>query len=76
MTPEWFDIKKEMPLEDEIICYPEMIDGYRNKVEFSVGRPYAPPQDDSLNKDGQPLLFDENAPICVGFNRGNLSKGL
>jgi tRNA/tmRNA/rRNA uracil-C5-methylase (TrmA/RlmC/RlmD family) len=38
-----------------------MIDEYRNKVEFTVGREYA---SEGLGK------------VCVGFNRGNLSKGI
>ena len=65
-----------MPLADEIICNEEMVDGYRNKVEFSVGREYAPPKPKAKGPDGAPLLYDHEAEIRVGFNRGNLSKGL
>jgi len=32
--------------------------GYRNKVEFTIGRRY------------------ENNEICVGFNKGNMNKGI
>ena len=58
-----------MPLEPEII-HSDNLDGYRNKVEFTVGRMYAPP------REGIDELWNPQAPICVGFNRGNLGKGI
>ena len=52
VSPNWYDLSKEMPLSDDIICNKDLIDGYRNKVEFSVGREYAPPVGGSVNPDG------------------------
>ena len=61
-----------MPLDPEIIHAAENLDGYRNKVEFTVGRSYAPARED---KEGE-LYNAETAPVVVGFNRGNLAKGI
>jgi len=61
VAPIWFQKQPTIPLEPEIICNKDMIDGYRNKVEFTVGREY------SATNDGE---------IVVGFNRGNLAKGI
>ena len=58
-----------MPLDDEII-HTETLDGYRNKVEFTVGRMYAAP------REGVDELYNPMGPVCVGFNRGNLAKGI
>ena len=58
-----------MPLNPEII-HSEVIEGYRNKVEFSVGRIYEPP------RQGVDELWNADAPICAGFNRVNLHKGI
>jgi len=63
VPPHWFVKNPSIPLEPEIIANHDLIDGYRNKVEFTVGRGYSP-------KDGPA------GEICVGFNRGNMSKGL
>ena len=41
--------------------------GYRNKVEFTIGRKF-----DSENKNDNNCQGD----ICIGFNVGNLSKGV
>lgn len=60
---------KTMPLEADII-HTETLDGYRNKVEFTVGRMYAPP------REGEDEFWNSEAPVCVGFNRGNLAKGI
>ena len=57
-----------MPLSDEII-HSDALEGYRNKVEFTVGYQYAPP------REGEDELWAKG-PICVGFNRGNLAKGI
>lgn len=53
------------PLEKIIECDPDYIPGYRNKVEFTIGRQFA----------GLPLS-ENKGPICVGFNQGNMSKGI
>jgi len=58
-----------MPLNPEII-HADTLEGYRNKVEFTVGRVYAPP------REGVEELWNTEAPICVGFNRCNLAKGI
>ena len=50
------------PLQKVIRCDEDYIPGYRNKVEFTIGRKYA-----GLKNKG---------PICVGFNKGNMSKGI
>ena len=68
IPPNWYKAKPEMPLEDEII-HSDMLEGYRNKVEFTVGRKYAPP------REGKEELWGPGE-ICVGFNRGNLAKGI
>jgi len=52
-------------LDPKVICCPESTDGYRNKVEFTVGRPYAGPDAEASEEE-----------IIVGFNRGNLAKGI
>ena len=70
VAPAWYAADKQMPLDPEII-HSETIDAYRNKVEFTVGRRYAPP---AASASGQ--LWDPKAPICVGFNRGHLAKGI
>lgn len=59
----WFKENPQIPLEPVIISNDKLIDGYRNKVEFTVGRGFSV-------KDAPP------AEICVGFNRGNMSKGI
>lgn len=41
-----------------IECDEQYLNGYRNKVEFTIGR-----------------RFEDNE-ICVGFNKGNISKGI
>lgn len=69
VAPQWYARSKEMPLSPEII-HTDNLDGYRNKVEFTVGRMYAPPRDDVDE------LWNNQAPVCVGFNRGNLAKGI
>ena len=72
VAPTWYVNLGEgrpMPLEPEII-HTDVLDGYRNKVEFTVGRMYAPP------REGVDELWNTKAPICVGFNRGNLGKGI
>ena len=61
--------KKELPLDAEII-HSDRLDGYRNKVEFTVGRMYAAP------RAGVDELYNREGPVCVGFNRGNLAKGI
>ena len=55
-------------MSDEII-HSDALEGYRNKVEFTVGYQYAPP------REGEDGLWAKG-PICVGFNRGNLAKGI
>lgn len=45
VAPTWYKQNKEMPLSDQIVNFAEQIDGYRNKVEFTVGRCYAPVQE-------------------------------
>ena len=67
-TPNWYKNNPVMPLVPEII-HSDMLEGYRNKVEFTVGRQYAPP------REGKDELWSPG-PICVGFNRGNLAKGI
>lgn len=44
VAPTWYRQNKEMPLEEQIINCADAIDGYRNKVEFTVGRCYRAPQ--------------------------------
>ena len=47
VAPTWYEKLGEgrpMPLEPEII-HSDNLDGYRNKVEFTVGRMYAPPRE-------------------------------
>ena len=71
-APEWYSMlgeNKRLPLDAEII-HTDTLDGYRNKVEFTVGRMFAPP------REGIDELFNSEGPVCVGFNRGNLSKGI
>lgn len=51
------------PLEKVIRCDEHYLTGYRNKVEFTIGRSFA----GSTDKQG---------PIIVGFSHGNLSKGI
>ena len=36
IAPNWYIKNKEMPLSDDII-HSDTLDGYRNKVEFTVG---------------------------------------
>ena len=68
IAPHWYRQSKEMPLSDDII-HSDALEGYRNKVEFTVGYQYAPP------RDGENELWSKG-PVCVGFNRGNLAKGI
>jgi hypothetical protein len=49
------------PLEKIIECDQHFIPGYRNKVEFTIGREFK----------GLPLQ-DNIGPICVGFTQGNM----
>lgn len=69
--PQWYASleEKRIVLQPEII-HTDVLDGYRNKVEFTVGRGYAPP------REGTEELWSPEGPINVGFNRGNLSKGI
>ena len=74
--PEWFrDMHLQLmqkpederyqpccPLEKVIEADPDFREGYRNKVEFTIGRRF-----ESVGKQG---------PVCVGFNLGNISKGI
>ena len=53
------------PLEKIIECDQDYIPGYRNKVEFTIGREFG----------GLPLN-ENKGPICIGFNQGNMSKGI
>ena len=72
MAPAWYEQLgegKPMPLDPEII-HTDVLDGYRNKVEFTVGRMHAPA------REGVDELWNPEGPICVGFNRGNLGKGI
>ena len=49
VAPAWYanlGEDKSMPLDPEII-HTEVLDGYRNKVEFTVGRMYSSPQEGS-----------------------------
>jgi tRNA (uracil-5-)-methyltransferase len=67
-VPLWFtgetkEIGQPCPLKEIIECDPEYRVGYRNKVEFTIGRR-------QYLKDG-----GENE-ICVGFTMGNLAKGI
>ncbi len=57
-------------MPDSEIIHTNVLNGYRNKVEFTVGRGYAPP------RQGVDELWNAQAPINVGFNRSNLSKGI
>ena len=50
------------PLEKIIECDEGYRVGYRNKVEFTIGRKFT--------------KIGERGPICVGFNIGNMSKGI
>ena len=50
------------PLEGIIECDKDYRQGYRNKVEFTIGRKF---------KD-----IGEKGEICIGFNHGNLAKGI
>ena len=45
-----------------IPCDTDKLQGYRNKVEFTIGRQYA-----GAGKEG---------PLTVGFSQGNLTKGI
>lgn len=49
-------------LERVIDCDEDYIPGYRNKVEFTIGREFK-----SINEKG---------PLIVGFNQGSVSKGI
>jgi len=49
-------------LEKVIDCDKDYIQGYRNKVEFTIGREYA-----GIGKTG---------PLIIGFSQGNISKGV
>ena len=72
VAPAWYanlGDDKSMPLDPNIL-HTDILDGYRNKVEFTVGRAYAPPRPDHEE------LWNPEAPICVGFNRSNLKKGI
>lgn len=72
IAPTWYKSlgeSHELPLSGDII-HSERLDGYRNKVEFTVGRIYEPA------REGVEELWNTEAPICVGFNRGNLVKGI
>lgn len=72
VAPAWYanlGERKFMPLDPTII-HTDVIEGYRNKVEFTVGRAYAPPRPDHNE------LWNPEAPICVGFNRSNMRKGI
>ena len=55
-------LKPVCPLEKIIECDENVREGYRNKVEFTVGRKFAG--------------IGEEGPICVGFNKGNMAKGI
>jgi len=50
------------PLDHVIECDENIREGYRNKVEFTVGRKFKG--------------IGEQGPICVGFNLGNMAKGI
>ena len=56
------DLMPVCPLEKVIECDENMRIGYRNKVEFTVGRKFK--------------AIGEQGPICVGFNLGNMAKGI
>ena len=49
-------------LEKVINCDESYLPGYRNKVEFTIGREFA-----GIGKKG---------PLIVGFSQGNISKGI
>lgn len=69
--PSWFrDHPEQLQVDDEVIATPDQIDGYRNKVEFTVGRKYAG------NSADAEISEQKLGQICIGFNRGNLSKGI
>ena len=73
VAPTWYSMlegEKNLPLDPQIIACEDKLEGYRNKVEFTVGRIYEPA------REGHDELWNQEAPICVGFNRSNLTKGI
>ena len=73
VAPAWYSMlegEKNLPLDPQIIACEDKLEGYRNKVEFTVGRIYEPA------REGHDELWNQEAPICVGFNRSNLTKGI
>mmetsp|Transcript_11077 Transcript_11077/g.16847 ORF Transcript_11077/g.16847 Transcript_11077/m.16847 type:complete len:82 (-) Transcript_11077:1064-1309(-) len=58
--------KPQLPCKfDGVIrCDEDYLQGYRNKVEFTIGREYAGMED---QEEGQPIKF-KKGPICIGFN--------
>ena len=63
IAPMWFRQRPELPLEEEVINNGARIDGYRNKVEFTIGHKYN-------------LEAEKIDGVCVGFNVGDSSKGI
>jgi hypothetical protein len=59
-------IEPVCPLEKVIECDQDYIEGYRNKVEFTIGRSFG----------GLPIGEENKGEICIGFNQGNMSKGI
>ena len=76
ICPNWFrDIYRTDPILEPVCplayvikCPAENIQGYRNKVEFTIGRKFGGFKDDT---DEEVL-----GKVCIGFNIGNLSKGI
>lgn len=75
ICPAWFrdvylaqELEPVCPLKYVIQCPPENIEGYRNKVEFTIGRRFGGFKDDT---DEEVL-----GKVCIGFNIGNLAKGI
>jgi len=70
VAPAWFTNSGETLPLDPTIIHSDVLDGYRNKVEFTVGRGYLPP------RPGTSELWNPEGPVVVGFNRTNLSRGI
>ena len=70
-APTWYaNLAEKRIVPDTEIIHTDVLEGYRNKVEFTVWRGYAPPRD-SVEE-----LWNAEAPVNVGFNRSNLAKGI
>jgi len=75
VAPTWFREQPEIPLADEVL-HTDTLEGYRHKVEFTVGRVFKPLEEGQNPDEIKDIVQACKGDICVGFNMGALSKGI